>query len=579
MPFIKHAFPLKTASPLLMAALVVFLLTGPVAGISRVQAADHIKIGLLEEPKTLNYWLGSDTWSKKVLDLIYYPLYIHEPEKLELTPWLAESAPVFDEETLSYTVKLREAKWSDGTPFTAEDVAFTVNSIKGFKDSRRYDRWRFVKEVEVVDDRTVRFHLERPMAVFLKRSLTTRIIQKKQWLPIVEEAGKTDNPLAALRNHQIREPVGTGPFVLKEWKRGAYVFMETNEHFFGKGLEIAGRKLGPYIDGIIFRVFGTSDAAIMAINKGDIDMFWWRIQPGYIEELEGEAKIKLYTSERSALYYLGFNVRKAPFDNPAFRRAVSYLIDRNFLMLRVLQGYGTMMTSIVPPGNICWHCPDVPEYADKVLLRGERIRKAYEILKEAGFSWNTPPVNEKGELVKAKGFRLPDGSPMQDFYILTPPADYDPARSMAGIMIQEWLREVGLPASARPMAFGSLLDQVKGRHDFDMFVLGYGSLSLDPDYLRMFFHSENDKSGGWNMSGYSNPRYDELADESARTMDQDERRKLIYEMQRIIMQDVPYIPLYNPHLIEAVRTDRFEGWVPMLEGIGNTWSFCTLKPK
>ncbi len=548
------------------------------SGAPHAQAADLIKIGLLEEPKTLNVWLGSDTWSRKVIGLMYYPLYIREPENAELIPWLAESDPEYDEASLSYTVKLREAKWSDGTPFTAADVAFTVKIIKDFKDSRSYYKWKFV-EVEVVDARTVRFHLEKPVAIFLERTLTTPIVQKKQWQPIAEEAAKTENPLAALRNHQIQEPVGTGPFTLEEWKKGAYIFMKTNEHFFGKGREIAGRKLGPYIDGMIFKVFGTSDAAILAIKKGEIDMFWWRIQPGYIEELETDENIRLFTNDRSALYYLGFNVRKPPFDDVALRRAIAFLIDRNFIMLRVLQGYGTMMTSIVPPGNTFWHCPDVPEYADRVLLRGERIQKAYEILEEAGYSWETPPVNEKGEVVEAEGLRLPDGAPMEDFTILTPPADYDPARAMAGVMIQEWLRAAGLPASSKPTAFGSLIDQVKGKHDFDMFVLGYGRMNLDPGYMRTFFHSSNDKPRGWNMSGYNNPRYDELADQSNREMDRMKRRELIFELQRIIMHDVPYLPLYNPHLIEAVRVNDFEGWVPMLEGIGNTWSFCTLKPK
>jgi len=547
--------------------------------VPRARAADLVKVGLLEEPKTLNVWLGSDAWSRKVLGLIYYPLYVSEPENLGLTPWLAEGDPVYDEAALTYTVKLREALWSDGTPFTAEDVAFTANVINEFKDSRRYYKWKFVKQVEVVDPRTVRFHLAEPMAIFLQRTLTTPIIQKKQWLPVVEEARKTEKPLATLRNHTMDHPVGTGPFMLKEWKQGAYLFMKTNEHFFGKGKTIAGHTLGPHIDGIIFKVFGTSDAAVMALKKGDIDMFWWRIQPGYIPELENHEEIKLFTNERSALYYMGFNVRKKPFDNAALRRAVAYLIDRNFIMLRVLQGYGTMMTSIVPPGNTFWHCPDIPEYANSVLLRGERTRKAYEILSKAGFTWETPPVNDEGEMVPGKGIRLPDGSPMKDFTILTPPADYDPARAMAGVMIQEWLRAVGFPASAKPMAFGSLIDQVKGRHDFDMFVLGYGSLSLDPDYLRSFFHSKNDKPRGWNMSGYTNPEYDRLADESARTMDPEGRQKQVFEMQRILMEDVPYIPLYNPHLIEAVRTDNFEGWVSMLEGIGNTWSFCNLKAK
>ncbi len=80
------------------------------------------------------------------------------------------------------------------------------------------------------------------------------------------------------------------------------------------------------------------------------------------------------------------------------------------------------------------------------------------------------------------------------------------------------------------------------------------------------------------MSGYHNPEYDKLADASARAMDSGERQKLIREMQRIIMRDVPYLPLYNPKLVEAVREDRIKGWVPMLEGIGNAWSFCTISP-
>ena len=168
---------------------------------------------------------------------------------------------------------------------------------------------------------------------------------------------------------------------------------------------------------------------------------------------------------------------------------------------------------------------------------------------------------------------------MADFTILTPPADYDPHRAMAGMMVQEWLRALGMPAFAKPMAFGSLIEQVKTRHEFDAFILGYGNLSLDPDYLRAFFHSKYDKPKGWNMSGYNNPEYDRIADQSARTMDRDERRALIRQMQEIVIRDVPYIPLYNPNLVEAVRTDRFQGWVQMLGGNGNTWSFCQLKPK
>ena len=167
---------------------------------------------------------------------------------------------------------------------------------------------------------------------------------------------------------------------------------------------------------------------------------------------------------------------------------------------------------------------------------------------------------------------------MQNFTILTPPADYDPYRAMTGMMIQEWLRALGMPAFSRPMAFGALLTQVKGRHEFDAFIMGYGRLSMDPDYLRNFFQSAYDKERGWNMSGYKNPEFDRIAEKSASEMDPKQRKKLIFKMQKIIMADVPYIPIYNPTLIEAVRKDTFRGWVETLDGIGNLWSFCLVKP-
>ncbi|MCJ7684934.1 MAG: ABC transporter substrate-binding protein, partial [Desulfobacteraceae bacterium] len=105
------------------------LFTGSLIVASSASAANMLKMGLLQEPKTLNVWRASDTWSRKVLGLLYQPLYVRDPKTLELIPWLAAEQPLFDEKTLSYTVKLRPAKWSDGTELTSEDVAFTGNFI------------------------------------------------------------------------------------------------------------------------------------------------------------------------------------------------------------------------------------------------------------------------------------------------------------------------------------------------------------------------------------------------------------------------------------------------------------------
>jgi peptide/nickel transport system substrate-binding protein len=561
--------------------LVAFALAGlsprdPVT--PKAQAADHIKIGLLEEPKTLNVWLATDAWSQKVLSQIYQYLFIRDPKTLNLIPWLAEGDPVYDPDALSYTIKLRSIKWSDGTDLTSEDVAFTGEVINEFKVPRFLSNWNFIKKIETPDKHTVKFYLKEPKAIFLTRTLTTPVVQKKAWEGVVEEARKTEKPLTTLLNYKVENPVGCGPFVLEEWRQGAFIFLKKNPLFFGTGKEISGYLLGPYLDGIVFKIYGTSDAAVLALKKGSIDMFWWDIQAGYVEDLKARSDLQVFSSEKSALYYLGFNVRRAPFNDVHLRQAVATLIDKDFITSRILQGHGTKMWSIIPQGNEFWYCPDVPRHGDG-LNREERIKKAYEILKGAGYSWDAPPVDDKGRISRARGFRGPDGRPVAQITLLTPPADYDPHRAMVGMMIQEWLKAFGIPAVSRPMAFGSLLEQVKVRHDFDAFVMGYGNLSLDPDYLRNFFLSENDKPQGWNMSGYRNPEFDRIAEESSAAMDLKKRRELILEMQKIIMRDIPYVPLYYPQLTEAVRKKDFDGWVQMLGGIGNLWSFCQLKPQ
>lgn len=561
----------------LLGAVVAVVLLGLVSGLARAQSADMLRVGVLEEPKSLNLWLASDAWSNRVLNLIFEPLYIREPKQQKLVPWLAAGEPDYDAVKIAYTVKLRPAKWSDGSDFTAEDVVFTGNLIKKFKMPRHNSKWKFVKKVEALDKHTVRFVLKRPKAIFLTRTLTTPIVQKKQWAPIVKAALGSEKPLRALLRQKLVKPVGTGPFMMVSWKKGVFVYLKRNPHFFGLNQTIDGFTLGPHIKGIIFKVFGTADAAVLALRKGEIDYYWNGIQPGYLAQIKDDPNIKVFTNKKSALYFLGFNLRRPPFSDVNFRRAVAVLVSKEFIIKRILQGKGEVMHSLIPPGNQFYHNPEVPRYGYG-LSREQRVKMAYEILKEAGYTWQVPPVTPQGEVVKGQGIRLPDGKPLTEFTILTPPADYDPHRAMSGQMIQEWLRAVGIPALSRPMAFGALIQKVKGQRDFDCFVLGYGKLSLDPGYLRAFFHSSQDKSRGWNMSGYHNPEFDRLADDSEDAMDPVIRQRMIFQMQEMLMRDVPYVPLYNPLLVEGVRSDRFSGWVETVGGVGNIWSFCQIKP-
>ncbi|MCG8614601.1 MAG: ABC transporter substrate-binding protein, partial [Desulfobacterales bacterium] len=560
-----------------LTAMVIVLASALILSCQKTEEDRFLKIGLPEEPRSLNLWLGTDANSRKILTQIYQPLYNRHPETLEIIPWLAAEDPVINQEDLTYTIKLREAKWSDGTDFTSDDVLFTKQVIFDFKIPRYYSKWKIIDKVEAPDPRTVVFHLKKPSAIFMSRVMNAPIISRKHWESVTTEALTKEKPLRSLQDHVVENPVGTGPFTLTEYKKGAYIHMKKNPHFFGTGLTIGGHLLGPYVNDILFRVYGTSDVAILALKKGDIDYYWWDIQPGYISDLKEQDNVDLYFNKKSALYYLGFNLRQPPFDDPAVRRAIATVVDKEFILTRILQNYGTAMHSIIPSGNHFWHNPDVETYSHGK-SKEERMKTAVKILRDAGYSWEKPPVGSEGTLAVPSDILLPDGTKMDKFVILTPPADYDPKRAFAGTMIQEWLRELGLPAFSRPMAFNSLLDTVKGKHEFDAFVLGYGKLNLDPDYLRAFFYSKNNKPRGWNMSGYTNPEFDKIADKQRVLVDTEERKKLILEMQRMILDDVPYLPLYNPHIIEATLNENFRGWVAKVDGIGNIWSMCVLKP-
>lgn len=557
---------------------LIIMMLGVFSSCQKKEEIKLLKIGLPEEPKSLNLWLGTDSNSRKLLSLIYQPLYSRDPKTLEMIPWLAKEEPVFDKDKLTYTVKLRQAKWSDGSDFTSEDVLFTKKFFFDFKIPRYYSKWKIIKKLEAIDKHTIVFHLDKPSAIFLSRVLTAPMISKKEWEQIAVKAMEAEKPLKFLQDHSIKEPLGTGPFTLFEYKKGAYLHMKKNPHFFGTGKIIADHLLGPYVDSILFKIYGTSDVAILALKKGDIDMYWWDIQPGYLEDLKKDPNIEVFLNKRSALYYMGFNVRKPPFDDKSLRQSIATIIDKDFILTRILQNYGTPMYSIVPSGNVFWHNPNVRRWGEG-LTPEDHIKEAYKILKDAGYTWETEPVDANGDIIEGKGLKLPSGKVMDKFVILTPPADYDPKRAFAGVMIQEWLRKIGMPVSARPMSFNSLLETVKGKREFDAFILGYGKLNLDPDYLRPFFHSGNNKPRGWNMSGYTNPVYDKLANEQKGIVESKERKKVIWEMQQILMEDVPYIPLYNPHILEAVSTKNFKGWIEKVNGIGSIWSLCVIKPK
>ncbi|HUU49561.1 MAG TPA: ABC transporter substrate-binding protein [Nitrospinota bacterium] len=560
-----------------MKKIILFLLISIFILCQVSDASENIlKIGMQNEPKTLNPFTASDMWSKNVIERIYEDLYTVAPKTFEIIPWVAEGPSEYNKENNTAIVKMRKAKWHDGTPVTAHDVVFTANVIKDFKVPRYRARWKFVKKIEAIDDYTIKYTLSQPMAIFYTHTLLSFIVQKSKWQPIVEKAKKSEKPLRTLLNYKNPSPLGNGAFKFVSWRRGSSIKLERNPDYFAANRELNGKKVGPYIDGILFKIYGTTDAAILALKKGDVDYIWWSIQPGYIDDLRKDPQIALTENKENGLRYFAFNLRKPPFNDKNFRHAVAYLINKDFMVKRILHGHGSRLDSIVPPGNEFWHNPDVPRYG-KGMTKIERVKRAIEILKRSGYTWEKEVELKNNSFTRGEGLKMPNGKKVPDIDILTPPADYDPLRAMSGIVIQEWLKDIGINAFAKPASISFIIDKVKLKQDFDTFILGY-RLGIDPDYIQNFFHSSQITRRGRNTSAYNNPSFDKLANESAKELEREKRRKIIFEMQSILMEDIPWIPLFNASVIEGYRKNRFSGWVNQLNGIGNYWSFLFIKP-
>lgn len=557
----------KIFSTIVLASLVLSLIA-----ISPVTSKEEVlvKVGFQDDMKGLNpVSVGfNDVWSAFEQQWCWDSLYTWSPD-YTVIPWIAAGDPVYEDlpdGKVLVTVKLREdVKWWDGKPLTAEDVAFTLNMEKDYQLPLQYPSFllgteEYVEKIEAVDTYTVQYTLTSPNAAFPTTILMHGILPKHQWEPVVEAAEAAGGDIAA-KGKYIQDfdltpdnVIGSGPFKPTEWVKGSHIKLEANKDYFKKGevvhCEAGDFEIGPHIDGILIKVYKSLDALMLAVAKGDVDYMRWPIDPGRLAEFMGKPNIELPVSDDCGFFYLAFNFRKPPCDDPAFRKAVSYLTDKDFIVNRLLQGYGSPLWGPVVPGNAYYYNADVVKYGDG-LDREARVAKAKEVLADAGYTWDS-----KGNLI------LPDGTPMPAMDILTPPADYDPVRAMAGVLIQEWCREVGMNITAKPTSFGTIVNLVfpdEGIPEFDMYILGW-SIGFDPlPTIQSIFHSSQRPEvlpGGANAMGYVNPEFDAVVDEAMRTLDDEKRRELILKMQDILAEDLPYINLYAKKIIEVYRTDN-----------------------
>jgi len=566
------------------AALLVVILFASVfyvQPISTQEQGTFLKIGMQDEPKNTNIYKATDVWTANVLGWFYPTLFILSPIDRELSPDFADSMEG-SPDGLTYTIKLKQnAKWDDGTPINAQDVIFSFDLVKELQlpDYLPYidgivDSW------SAPDDYTVVLKLPQCTPKFKNSTLIGMVIvPKHQWSKVLDDARKGAEPLQTFLDTNLGADtpygklVSGGPFSWGEWQKGSFVRIVANTNYYGKGrvwTTKSGKTLteGPNYDGILFKIYGTTDAAILGLQKGEIDYIWWTIDPGFIANLLADPNVEVTKADELGYYYLAMNHAKEPFNDKAMRQALAMLVDKTFIASRVLQGYGGPAHSVVMPAAGKWYNDKVNKYGDG-LAKADRIAKAKQILTAAGYSWDAD-----GNLL------LKNGKKMAPFDILTPPADYDPLRAMSGVLIQEWWRAIGVPATAKPTSFGQIVASTFEQMTFDVYILGWRiGGNPYPDHMYDFFHSSQAVPDGNNPMSFKNPEFDKLVEDLTKNCDENAQMADAFKAQEIAIDEVAYCPLYYRSLNEAHRKDTFEGWFVQLGGVAGSINYLTpLKP-
>ncbi|MGH2544605.1 MAG: ABC transporter substrate-binding protein, partial [Ardenticatenaceae bacterium] len=423
----------------------------------------------------------------------------------------------------------------------------------------------------------------------------TPILPKHYWEPIVQSAKAAgmdiESVQAALFSHEPDGAPTAGGFVFKRWEPGAFYENESVANWYRSGIKVeeyvsgayreynpddstydvsyygepVGEKslefeYGPHVDSTVFSIYSDQDAAILALTKGEVDYVFNSsgLNKGFQDRIKAASDLTIVSNSANSVRYLGFNTRKAPMDNLAFRQAVATVIDKEFVTDTILQGAALPAYSMVPPGNSLWHNPDVPKLG-KGLDRSERITKAVEMLKAAGFTYEVEPqLSEDGLYVEvpAQGLRMPDGKLVPPLTILATSAGYDPLRATFGVWTERWLTDIGIPAKTQMTGFNNLVGNLfspTAPQDLDMWIMGW-SLRLYPDYLYDYFNSGNDQNGsGLNWGGYSNPTFDQLSEDLLSEDTAEGARSKIFELQDLIAEELPYVVLFSPPISEAYR--------------------------
>lgn len=516
-----------------------------------------LTIAVSQEVDSLSPFLAVRRLTTALGRLSYDFLTNYDPKTGKTIPALAESWTT-SPDGLTWTYKIRDTKWTDGTPITAEDARWTFDTM--MKDEAAATaNGNFVENFESVsapDPRTLEVKLKAPQATML--ALDVPILPKHKW----EKAGD----FAKFNNDKEFPIVGSGPWVISAYEVNQSITLTPNKDFW---------RGAPKFDKLVFRYIDDSDAQVEALKAGEVD-FVSGLTPAQAKALDSAKDITVNKAKGKRFQAITLNPGARLQDgttfgdgnkalqDPVVREALVRTIDREAIYKTAYGGFGEANGGYIPSRYKDYHWQ--PE-GDAVI--GFDTAKAGQMLDAAGWAKGSDGIRAKGGLKLSFRFNVHADNPQ---YI------------QAAEMMREWAKEAGIELKVEPVSeVGALLDA----GTYDILTTGW-SVNPDPDYILGINRCSGlpAKAGGPYLSDayYCNPEYDKLYAAQLAELDPPKRAEIVKQMQEILYKDNIFVVWGYADQLEAFRSDVIASMTPQPDPGGNYdsqdgyWSWWSAKP-
>jgi len=503
-------------------------------------------IGVQQEPERLSEILNATATTNLVCNLIFAK-FVKYDDQLNLLPDLIEVLPTAENggissDHLAYTYRLRaDASWHDGIPVTSDDVRFTYEIIMDpdvAVESR--EGWDVVESLETPDAKTVVFHLKQPYPDFVSETFLDEAVLPRH---LLSDIARSEFHLSDYH----RAPVGSGPFVFKEWMSGSHIVLARNENYYGEG---------PYLDEVIVKFVPDENALLVQLKTGEVDVFD-NANLTFLDEAQAIDNIKLYSTPTMMYEHMDLNTENSILSDARVRRALGFATNREEITTHVYQSWMEEALLDEHPSS---------KYFSSVAAASVTYdpMAARRLLRDAGWvDGNSDGILEK----EGRSLSL----------TITATAG-NPDREKTELVLQKQFRDVGVDLRIKnynaTVLYGSYEDGgILKQGKFDIAMYAWLS-SPQPGTKTTLYGVDNIPPNGQNHPRIRNKELSDLLDRASSEVDDETRVKLYHRASDILVDEMPVIPLFWYTTVDLCD-GRLQNYKPNPTQSSDSWNANT----